>query len=177
MTVEAFICRDCGSTLAVRRPFTDSSGFTAPVCLRCLSERAESERHRIEEKSGLPYGEDTAPLGPGATDAEIEAELARTDAVHEIEMLLYWVGEQINSGRETINMTWMDGRVDEPQTEAEITLRHVRSFLTRSGYEEVSVVTGRTDEPALLAREVPPEGEPPHWSTNIIFRRVRAHSG
>jgi hypothetical protein len=86
-------------------------------------------------------------------------------------------GEVRASGRETIDMTWTDGRLDEPQTDAQIRLRHVRSFLAKSGYEEVSVVTTSTDDPVLTVREVLPEGEPPHWTTNVIFRRGRTDSG
>ena len=90
---------------------------------------------------------------------------------------LTFLDQAISSGRETIRMTWTDGRLDEPQTEAQIRLRHVRSLLARSGYEEVSVVTTSTDDPVLMLREVLPEGGPPHWTTNIVFRRDRANSG
>jgi len=127
--------------------------------------------------SGLPYGEDTAPLGLHVSDAEIDGEWVRTDAVRAIWSALVFVDQAISSGRETIDMTWTDGRLDEPQTEAQIKLRQVRSLLARSGYEEVSVVTTRTDDPALTAWLSLPKGEPPHWTTNIIFRRGQAHSG
>lgn len=177
MSLEAVTCGFCGSTPAVRRPLSDGSGFTAAICLRCLWEHAEAARNRIEEKSGLPYGEDTAPLGPDASDAEIDGEWARTDAIDEISSTLFSLGQAISCGSETINMTWTDGRLDEPQTEAEIRMRHVRSFLARSGYEEVNVVTTSTDDRALTYGIVLPEGEPPHWTTNIIYRRGRANSG
>jgi hypothetical protein len=176
MNVEAVTCRYCGSIPAVRRTLSDGSVFTSDTCLGCLWEQAESKRNRIEEKSGLPYGEDTTKLGPGATDAEIDAEWTRTDAVHALYMSLYWVSEAISSGREVINMSWNDGLLDEPQTEAQIKMRHVRSFLARSGYEEVSVVTASTDGPVPFGREILPDGDPPHWATNIVFRR-RDQSG
>jgi hypothetical protein len=177
MSLEAIACSECGSTPAVRRVLSDDSGFTAATCLRCLWETAEAARNGIEEKSGLPYGEDTAPLGPDASSAEIDRAWERWDAVMAIWLALTSVDQATSSGRETIDMTWTDGRLDEPQTEAHIRLRHVRSLLGRSGYEEVRVVTTRTDDPTLTACLVLPEGEPPHWTTNIIFRRGRTHSG
>jgi hypothetical protein len=99
------------------------------------------------------------------------------DAAVAVWSALTFVDQAIISGRETINMTWTDGRLDEPQTAAQIRLRHVRSLLAKSGYEEVSVITTSTDDPALTVREVLPEGEPPHWTTSIAFRRGRTHSG
>ena len=74
----------------------------------------------------LPYGEDTAAVGPGASDAEINAEWARTDAVNAIESALFVVGQAISSGCETIDMTWTGGPLDEKQTEAHITLGQIR---------------------------------------------------
>jgi hypothetical protein len=177
MSLEPVTCRYCGSTPAVRRALSDGSGFSSAICLQCLWEKAEAARSRIEEKSGLPYGEDSVPLGPNATDAEIDGEWARTDAVDAISSALFFVDQAISSGRETISMAWTDGRLDEPQTEAQIRTRHVRSLLARSGYEEVSVVTTRTDDPTLTVWTVLPEGEPPHWTTNIVFQRGRADSG
>jgi hypothetical protein len=177
MSLEAIACRQCGSTPAVRRALSDGSGFTAAACFQCVWEAAESARIRVEEKSGIPYGEDTAPLGPHASQAEIDGEWERMDAVVAIWSALTFVDQAISSGRGTIDMTWTDGRLDEPQTEAQSRLRHVRSLLAKSDYEEVSVVTTRTDDPALTVWMVLPEGDPPHWTTNIIFRRDQAHSG
>jgi hypothetical protein len=99
------------------------------------------------------------------------------DAAVAVWSALTFVDQAIISGRETIDMTWTDGRLDEPQIDAQIRLRHVRSLLARSGYEEVRVVTTSTDDPVLTVREVLPEGEPPHWTTTIAFRRGRTHSG
>jgi hypothetical protein len=177
MSLEAIACWQCESIPAVRRALSDGSGSTAATCLQCLWETAESARNRIEEKTGLPYGEDTAPLGPHASDAEIDGGWDRWDAAIATWSALTFVDQAISSGRETISMTWTDGRLDEPQTDAQIRLRHVRSFLAKSGYEEVSVVTTSTDDPVLTVREVLPEGEPPHWTTNVIFRRGRTDSG
>jgi hypothetical protein len=176
MSLEAIACWQCGSTPSVRRVLSDGSGFTAATCFQCLWKSAESERIRMEEKSGLPYGEDTAPLGPGASDAEIDAEWARTDAIDAISSALSFVDRAISSGLETINMTWTDDRLDQPQTNAQSRLRHVRSLMAKSGYEEVSVVTTSTDDPALKIRQVLPEREPPHWTTNIVFRRGQANT-
>ena len=176
MSLEAIACWQCGSTPAVRRALSDGSGFTAATCLQCLWETGESARSRVEEKSGLAYGKDTAPLRPHASDAEIEGEWERWDAAIATWSALTFVDQAISSGRETINMTWTDDRLDEPQTDARVRLQHVRSLLVRSGYEEISVVTTSTDDPALTVREVPPDGEPPHWTTHIIFRRGRTHS-
>ena len=126
VSLEATACRQCGSTPAVRRALSDGSGFTAATCFQCPWEAAESARSRIEEKSVLPYGEDTAAVGPGASDAEINAEWARTDAVNAIESALFVVGQAISSGCETIDMTWTGGPLDEKQTEAHITLGQIR---------------------------------------------------
>jgi hypothetical protein len=177
MSLEAMACRQCGSTPAIHRVLSVGSGFTEATCLQCLWETAESARSGIEEKSGLAYGKDTVPLGPHASDAEIDGEWERWDAVIATWSALNFVDQAISSGRETINMTWTDGRLDEPQTDAQIRLQHARSLLVRSGYEEVSVVTTSTDDPALTIREVLPDGEPPHWTTNIIFRQGRTSSG
>jgi hypothetical protein len=177
MSLEAIACRQCGSTPAVRRVLSDGSGFTEAICLRCLWETAEAARTRIEEKSGLAYGKDTAPLGPLVSDAEIDGEWERWDAAITTWSALTFVDQAVSSGRETINMTWTDGRLDEPRADAQIRLQHVRSLLVRSGYEEVSVVTTSTDDPALTVREALPVGEPPHWTTSISFRQGPTRSG
>ena len=166
------VCWQCGATPAVRRPLSDNSGFTPATCFQCLWEGAESARRRLEELSGLRYGDDTVPLGPDASEAEIDAEWVRTDAIDRLLNSLNFIYLKVRSG-EDINMVWTDGRVDEPQTESNVRLLHVRSLLARYGYEETSVVTTRTDDPALTSGVLLPAGEPSHWTTHIKFHLVR----
>jgi hypothetical protein len=167
---DAIVCQQCGTSLTEQRAPKDNSGFTDAMCIQCLWENTECLRNRIEEMSGLRYGEDGVQPGLGATDAQVDGEWARNSAILKLFTLLQVIDRTAGSG-ETINTVWTDGPVDEPQTESIVTLNHVRSLLAKYGYEEIRVVTSRTDDP--MPEVILPEGRAPHWTTHIEFSLMR----
>ena len=71
--------------------------------------------------------------------------------------LLHFIYRAARSG-EPINTIWTSDLIDEAQKESILTLLHVRSLLAKYNYEEISVATGRTDDP--MPQVLLPEGEP-----------------
>ena len=128
------------------------------------------------ELSGLPFGTEAALLTSSASEAEIEEAWALFDIMSYMCGLLHGIDGAVSHELETINYGWTGGPADEPPTEIDEQLRHVRSFLGRRGYEEVRVDVLRSDVERSGFRQRVPEGHPPRWQVTIKFTRGEAGS-
>ncbi len=104
---------------------------------------------------------------------------ARFVSTADREQLLDSVERMAKSHEETIDYQWTGESADEPPTRMTQDIELVRSLLTSSGYEEVSVVTGVDTELADGGRlgnfyAMPDPGRP-RWTAKVVYRRKLDH--
>jgi hypothetical protein len=136
-------------------------------------------REHVGELAGVA-AEDDMDLDSEPDPVDEGSLWARFDRVADREQLLDSLDEIAKCNEEIINYQWSGDSADEPPTRMAQEIELVRSLLTRSGYEEVSVATGIDQELAdrgALGGFYAMRSNHPRWAAKIVFRRNLSDPG